>query len=123
MAPHYPDAAPDSAGEYAGPERRRRRVYVTQHHEYHCKDGICIAVRDVESGSFLPSNSAIGRKASGSVLLRDGGIASFSPPERPSPGERMHFAYDSEDRGDILTSRLRSVERPPRDVVAMYEPD
>jgi hypothetical protein len=115
--------SPGGDVDYSGPERRRRRVYVTQHHEYHCKDGTCVAVRDVETGSFISDHSAIGRKVSGSISLSESGIASFSPPESPRPGERMHFAYDSDDRRDILTSRLKCVERPPRDVVAIYEPD
>ena len=110
--------------EYSGPERRRHRVYVTQHHEYHCKDGICVAVRDVTTGAFLQGHAAIGRLASGAVRLRDdGAIESIVPPENAGPGERMHFAFDSDDRRDVLTSSLRSVERPPRDVVAIYEPD
>jgi hypothetical protein len=110
--------------QYSGPERRRHRVYVTQHHEYHCKDGICVAVRDVHTGAFLPSHMAIGRSASGAVRLRaDGGIESIVPPENAEPGERMHFAFDADDRRDVLTSSLREVGRPERAVVAIYEPD
>ncbi len=110
--------------QYSGPERRRHRVYVTRHHEYHCKDGICVAVRDVTTGAFLPTHAALGRQASGAVRLRsDGCIESIAPPETAEPGERMHFAFDADDRNDVLTSSLREVGRPPRDVVRMYEPD
>jgi len=110
--------------QYSGPERRRNRVYVTHHHEYHCKDGLCVAVREVGTGAFLSNHPAIGRLASGAVRLRDdGGIESIVPPENAEPGERMHFAFDSDDRSDVLTSSLRSVGRPPRDVDRMYEPD
>jgi hypothetical protein len=28
---------------------------------------------------------------------------------------------DAEDRTDVLTSALKAVERPPRDVVALYD--
>jgi hypothetical protein len=107
--------------EYSGPNRRRRRVYVTENHEYHCKDGICVAVRDVKTGEFLPRSSAIGRRATGAVVFNETGIRSISPPEQASPGQRMHFASGVEDRGDVLTSALRSVERPPREVVAKYD--
>jgi hypothetical protein len=33
----------------------------------------------------------------------------------------MHFAVDVDDRTDVLTSSLKAVERPPRDVVAQYD--
>jgi hypothetical protein len=113
-----------SDAEYSGPERRRYRVYVTQRHEYHCKEGLCVAVRDVATGAFLPKHPAIGRRASGAIRLRPGGaIESVAPPESAGPGERMHFAFDADDRHDVLTSELREVARPPRDVVGIYEPD
>jgi hypothetical protein len=117
------EAPTPDATDYQGPERRRRRVYVTQHHEYHCKDGICVAVRDIETGAFVANHTALGRKVSGSIRLSENGIASFSPPESPQPGERVHFSYDADDRRDVLTSALKSVERPPREIVAIYEPD
>ena len=109
---------------YSGKERRRYRVYVTQHREYHCKDGICVAVRDRTTGSFVPRHAAIGRVATGAVRLRDdGAIESIAPPESASPGQRMHFTFGADDQNDVLTSALSAVERPPRDVVAIYEPD
>jgi hypothetical protein len=115
---------PSDEAPYSGPERRRHRVYVTQHHEYHCKDGVCVAVRDVHTGAFLPGHAAIGRVACGAIRLRpDGGIASILPPENALPGVRMHFALNADDRRDVLTSALREVGRPPRDVVATYELD
>ena len=107
--------------EYAGPERRTRRVYVTHNHEYHCKDGLCVAVRDVRTGEFLPEHGAIGKRATGAVILNGGGIASISPVERATPGQRMHFAVDVDDRSDVLTSSVKAIERPPRDVVATYD--
>jgi hypothetical protein len=107
---------------YSGPDRRRRRVYVTRNHEYHCKDGVCVAVRDVRTLEFLPEHRAIGRMASAAVCLRAGGLESIAPPEDATPGQRMQFAYDSDDRFDILTSSLEAIERPERDIVASYEP-
>jgi hypothetical protein len=94
---------------------------VTHNHEYHCKDGVCVAVRDTRTGEFLPSHRALGKTLAGTVVLsREGGVESVAPPEEAAPGQRAHFAIDADDRGDILTSTLKSVERPPRDVVARY---
>jgi hypothetical protein len=107
--------------EYQGPDRRRRRVYVTQNHEYHCKDGICVAVRDLQTGEFLPRHTAVGKKATGALLLRGSGIETIVPPEKAEPGLRMHFAENLDDRHDVLTSSVKSIERPPRDVLAEYE--
>ena len=107
--------------EYQGPDRRRRRVYVTQNHEYHCKDGICVAVRDIRSGAFVPKHPAVGKKVTGGLFFQRGGLASVAPPDKAIPGQRMHFAVDAEDRMDVLTSALKAVERPPRDVVALYD--
>ena len=106
---------------YSGPDRRRRRVYVTQNHEYHCKDGVCLAVRDRISGAFLKTHRAIGKRASAAVTLANGGISSIAMPEEARPGERMHFVSGPEDPKDVLTSPLRSIERPARELVEQYD--
>src|SRR6185312_10299224 len=113
--------ANETTAHYSGPERRRRRVYVTQNHEYHCKDGVCVAVRDTRTGAFLRNHTAIGKKASAAVTLSQGGIASIALPEDARPGERMHFALGVDDRRDVLTSPLRSIERPARELVEQYD--
>ena len=94
---------------------------MTQNHEYHCKDGICVAVRDLRTGEFVPRHGAVGKKATGAVVLRGSGIESIVPPEDASPGQRMHFAVDVDDRTDVLTSSVTAIERPPREVVAKYD--
>ncbi|MGO8999684.1 MAG: hypothetical protein ACLQVI_40685 [Polyangiaceae bacterium] len=111
----------DTKPEYAGPDRRRRRVYVTRNHEYHCKDGICVAVRDAQTGEFLPKHTAVGKRATGALVFNGAGIESVTSPEEAAPGQRMHFAVDVDDRCDVLTSALKSVERPPREIVAKYD--
>jgi hypothetical protein len=106
---------------YSGPERRRRRVYVTRNHEYHCLDGICIAVRDVKNGAFLRTHSAVGKTVSSGVRLGPHGIQSISRPEDACPGERIHFVEGGlEDPQGVLTSPLRAMERPDLSVVAQY---
>jgi hypothetical protein len=107
--------------EYKGPDRRRRRVYVTQNHEYHCKDGICVAVRDTQTGAFVPRHPAVGKTVTSALVFKGGGLASVAPPHEAAPGQRLHFAQDAEDRRDVLTSALKTVERPPREVVAQYD--
>ncbi|HEY2517822.1 MAG TPA: hypothetical protein VGI39_43430 [Polyangiaceae bacterium] len=107
---------------YSGPERRRRRVYVTQNHEYHCQDGVCVAVRDRGSRELSRVHPAVGKRMVGAVVLNGaGGIASIAAPEDAAPGQRVHFAVGTDDRNDVLTSSLRSIERPARDVVAQYD--
>jgi hypothetical protein len=107
--------------DYAGPDRRRRRVYVTRNHEYHCKDGVCIAVRDARTGTFLPRHAAVGKKVTGALVFHGGTIESITPPEDAVPGQRLHLAEDVEDRRDLLTSTLTAIERPPREIVAQYD--
>jgi hypothetical protein len=110
----------DASG-YSGPDRRRRRVYVTENHEYHCKDGICVAVREVGTGEFIAS-TAVGKQVSAVVRFRrNGGIESIGVPDEAKPGERMHFANSIEDSRDVLTGPLQSIERPEREVLARYE--
>ena len=106
---------------YTGPERRRRRVYVTQNHEYHCKDGVCVAVRDLRSGEFLETHPALRKTVTVSIRMANGSIAQISAPEDARPGARAHFSISPDDRHDVLTSALTAVERPQREVVLVYE--
>jgi hypothetical protein len=108
------------ASGYSGPERRRHRVFVTQNHEYHCRDGVCVAVRDITTGEFLPGHTAIGKRASAAVKLCEDGIESISMPDDAHIGERLHFTSGVDDRHDVLTSALCSIERPPKEIVARY---
>ena len=108
--------------EYSGPERRKRRVYVTQNHEYHCKDGVCMAVRDTRTGDFVVEHVALGKTVTGAFLLRGGrGIGAIFLPEDVAPGQRVYFSIDAHDPSAVMTSSLKSVERPPREVVAQYD--
>ena len=103
---------------YQGPERRHRRVFVTAHSEYYTRDGICVAVRNRQSGEFYPEHHAIGRRLTGSLRLTRDGVASASPPEHPGLGEQLCFSSgDIEDVHNIITSPLQSVERPSKEIV------
>jgi hypothetical protein len=108
---------------YSGPERRRHKVYVTRNSEYHCRDGICIAVRSMQTGELVPDHSAIGRRISAGVRFDpNGGVASLSPPDAPHVGDQLCFSASEPKRSpmDVITSPLRAVVRPPRDVVQEY---
>jgi hypothetical protein len=103
-------------------ERRHHRVFVTHNTEYHCKDGVCIAVRDRHSGAFLPEHHAIGKRVTGSFeLTPEGGIGAVEPPESMRPGQKLCFSSGHGDlEHDILTSALVAVERPPKEIVQRY---
>jgi hypothetical protein len=114
--------------DYSGPERRKRRVYITQNHEYHCKDGVCMAVRDTRTGQFVLMHDALGKRLTGAFVLRGRrGIGSVFPPENVAPGHRVYFSIDAQDEAQdqdpsaVMTSSLKSIERPPREVVAQYD--
>jgi hypothetical protein len=108
--------------QYAGPERRTRRAYITQNHEYHCKGGVCVAVRNRGTSAFVPRHAAIGKKVSGAFVFKgQHGIVSMLLPDDVAPGQRVYFAIDVQDPSAVMTSALQSIERPPRALVAQYD--
>lgn len=107
--------------KYSGPERRYHRVYVTKNTEYHCRHGVCVAVRDVASGAFLSHHAALGRVAGGVVRLQGNGtIGAVAPIDGAAAGMRVHFSYDADDRSGLVTSSIQDVRRPAREIVASY---
>lgn len=106
---------------YEGPERRHHRVFRTLNSEYHCRDDVCVAVRDLRTGEFVDDHPAIGQLMSGGIAFDDeGGIRSFSlRGQDPHPGESLFFADEKRQRS-VRTSALRSVERPPKAIVEHY---
>jgi hypothetical protein len=108
--------APSGGRDYAGPERRRHRVYVTRNTEYHFRDDLCVAVRDRRTGQFMQGHSALAGRIDAGIKFFDNGSIAPSAGE-PRPGECLYFA--SEGR-DLVTSPLEAVERPPRQAVSMY---
>jgi len=106
--------------DYSGPERRHHKVYLTRNSEYHCRDNVCVAVRDLRTGGFVPDHPAIGRRMTGGVRFSDGSVQSFSRPgEDPHPGETLFFSDGDLDLA-LQTSALRGIQRPPKAVVAQY---
>jgi hypothetical protein len=106
--------------EYTGPNRRRHQVFVTNNSEYHCRDGLCLAVRDLHTGMFRRRHEAIGKKITSAVRFNeDGGIASISEPGQTHVGEQLCFASERVDH-ELITSVVRSIERPPKEIVSQY---
>jgi hypothetical protein len=107
---------------YEGPDRRHNRVFITDNSEYHCRDGVCVAVRDLDTGAFISDSQAVGRRISASIrFTHDGGIASVHDPNEPALGEKLCFVSgELYDVGNILTSALASIARPTKDDVENY---
>ncbi|MCC6214464.1 MAG: hypothetical protein IT376_06320 [Polyangiaceae bacterium] len=95
-------------------ERRRHRLYLTRNTEYHTRDGICVAVRDRQSGRWLHAHLALQRPLAG---VRTVGRGPRSTGE-PGVGDALFFASSGER--DLLTSALCAIDRPAKDVVARY---
>jgi hypothetical protein len=108
---------------FAGTERRRHTVLITRNSEYHCRDGVCIAVRDGRTGRVVLEHHAVGLSLSGAIGYdAEGDIDHVSPPEDLHPGEHLCFsARGKRCEEEVITSLLIAIERPPRYVVARYE--
>jgi len=99
---------------YQGDERRIHKVIVTQNTEYHLRRDECVAVRDRDTGTFVSSHRAVKRRIRGSMRFFANGSLAVSN-DLPSVGDALCFADSS-----LVTSRVVSVERPPKDIVRSY---
>lgn len=103
---------------YRGPDRRSHRVFVTRNTEYHLKDELCVAVKDVKSGRWLLQHQAVRRKVTSGVrFFAQGGAAPTSFP--PSLGESLYFGEEDGDR-ELITSALCAQQRPSKSDIEMY---
>jgi len=102
--------------EYTGPERRRRKVFLTRNTEYHFMDDVCIAVRQRDSGQWRIAHAALARTISGSVrFTANGNVQPTAGP--PSVGDALFFAASG---ADVITSALTEVSRPLPQTIASY---
>ena len=99
--------------EYQGPERRRHKVFVTQNTEYHLKDGVCVAVRNRDTGEWNRKHRALGSTLMGGLEVTELGTwkVNFGVAH---VGEKLCFA------NDLLTTPIEDVGRPLRSVVDTY---
>jgi hypothetical protein len=106
---------------YRGPERRHHRVLVTRNSEYHCRDGVCVAVRDLRTRHFVAEHPALGKHISGGLRFNEsGGIESATAGPDPRPGDQVFFTAEGEGERTVITSPLSAIERPPKDIVKTY---
>ncbi len=106
---------------YKGPERRHHSVLVTLNSEYHCRDGVCVAVRDRRTQRFVTQHAALGKHISGGLRFNpDGGIESATNGVDLKPGQQVCFAANDNDERTIITSPVSSIERPPKNIVETY---
>jgi hypothetical protein len=107
---------PPQPADYAGPERRNRAMYVTANTEYHFRDGVCVAVRDRETRSWLLTHPALRRPLSGSVRFNRN-LEAYPTLESPRVGEGLFFGAGGPD---VVTSNLLSIGRPEKTTVTAY---
>ncbi len=100
---------------YKGPERRIHHVYVTKNTEYHTRRGVCVGVRDRDSGSWLPNHLAMEKPLCGAIRFLKGSLRPNTG--TPCLGESLYFHGGDMD---LVTSTLVAVERPAKDVVEGY---
>ncbi|MCS6798525.1 MAG: hypothetical protein NZ898_08340 [Myxococcota bacterium] len=101
---------------YAGQERRIHKVFVTRNTEYHVRRETCVAVRDRRTGQWLRGHLALRSKVTGAIrFTSDGGIVPNTG--SPTVGDSLFLQVGGRD---LVTSAIVSIERPPRDVVALY---
>jgi hypothetical protein len=102
--------------DYNGPDRRRRKVYLTRNTEYHFLDAVCIAVRHRGSGQWRMAHVALQRTLSGAVTFSAHG--EVQPRSgAPKVGDALFFAADG---ADVITSTLTDVVRPLPQTIATY---
>jgi hypothetical protein len=109
---------------YQGNERRRHRVYITRNTEYHLRDGVCVAVRDRRSRAFRPAHIALNLKLEGGVKIYSN-WAMVPNVAEPTAGDAIFFTHVGPD-GDskqIVTSRVETIDRPPKRDVLLYPPE
>jgi hypothetical protein len=106
---------------YQGSDRRRHRVYRTRNTEYHMRDGVCVAVRDLQSKRFRTAHLALNLKVEGGVKFYSNGAA-IPTLKEPELGDAIYFSDFNacgEER-QIVTSRVEAIVRPSKGEVMSY---
>jgi len=106
---------------FQGQDRRRHKVFITRNTEYHVKDDVCVAVRDVRTKRWQVAHIALSRKVEGAVRIFSNGAVVPNLKE-PVTGDAIYFSDTgpSGDERQIVTSRIVSIGRPPKSDVAQY---
>lgn len=101
--------------EYNGPERRIHKVFITRNSAYYLKSGICKAVKDLKSNTWLENHKTINCKVIGGLRFQGGGV--IPKVGLPELGECIYFDCEGDD---IVTSPVNDVQRPPKEVVKKF---
>ncbi len=101
---------------YSGAERRVHNVFVTRNTEYHTRKYHVVAVRDRKSGEWLRGHQASGYAVTGGLKFHSNGGVTPNIGV-PSVGDSILL---QRGEGELITSALISVERPPREVIKAY---
>jgi hypothetical protein len=88
--------------------RRRHRLFVTRHTEYHLRADECVGVRDRDSGQWLRDHAALRLRA---IRLPPNGH------DVQWVGRRIQFWGLGTD---VVTSPVVSIGRPPKDSLERY---
>ncbi len=91
-----------------GIDRRRHRLFVTRHTEYHLRSDEVVGVRDRETGKWMRDHAALRLRA---VSLPPRGH------DHSLVGRRLQFFGMGTD---VVTSPVIAVGRPEREVVEHY---
>lgn len=110
--PEIPDMQ-SAASTYAGDDRRRHQVYVTQNTEYHVRSGQVVGVRRRGVDAWLDQHAAIAMRIVGTVQR-----GTWVPRQgMPQAGDRIYLAHA---QNDVVTSPVLEVKRPPKTLVSQY---
>ncbi len=91
-----------------GIDRRRHRLFMTRHTEYHLRSEECVGVRDRESGAWQREHAALRLHAMRVPPLGEDGTWI---------GERLQFYGNNMD---VVTSPITAVGRPARKNLPNY---
>ena len=98
--------------KHGAEDRRIHRVFVTRNTEYHLRRDLCVAVRDRNTGSWLPHHSALFRRATG-AMVRVGVNGYIVDDGLPQPGDALVF-------DETVTTPVVAIRRPPASLVSQY---
>ncbi len=108
--------------DYAGRERRRRRVYLTRNTEYHALDGVCVAVRCRKTGKWDALHPAVKKRIEGGVRMLASGCV-LPTIDDPAVGGPMYFVLATgESDSQLVTSQIEKIERSDRRKLPLNRP-
>ena len=90
--------------------RRHYHVFMTRNTEYHCRNGVCVAVRDRKTGEWVTDHQALDLPVISGLHFDEQAGVQFRPPEI---GDPLVFYTNKARR--LMTSPIESIARPDDD--------